>query len=69
MDGFPKQLGIIVPSIPLHNNRTCFSLLFKPHRPAFLKFILKEGESSKHMGMIPNEVTTNLGLELPYTCY
>lgn len=40
-----------------------------PRRPTFLKFKLKEGESSNHAGMIPNEVTTNLGLELPYTCY
>jgi hypothetical protein len=40
-----------------------------PHRHAFLKFKLKEGESSNHVGMIPNEVTTNLGFELLYTCY
>ena len=40
-----------------------------PHGPAFLKFKLKEGESSNHVGMIPNEVTTNLSSELLYTCY
>jgi hypothetical protein len=40
-----------------------------PRRPAFLKFKLKEGESSNDMGMISNEVTTNLGVELLYKCY